>query len=60
MDKRIIISDLDGTISNYEKRAHFYNSKNYYEFNKAGIEDTPIESVCNILRNLKDDDNDCS
>lgn len=58
MNKRIIISDLDGTISNYEKRAHFYNSKNYYEFNKAGIEDTPIESVCNILRNLKDDDTD--
>ena len=58
MDKRIIISDLDGTLSNYEKRKHFYNSKNYFEFNKAGIEDTPIENVCNILRNLKDDDTD--
>ena len=58
MDKRIIISDLDGTLSNYEKREHFYNSKNYFEFNKAGIEDTPIENVCNILRNLKDDDTD--
>ena len=54
--KRTIISDLDGTISNYEHRAHLYNDLLYSEFNKAGADDPPIENICNILRALKDDE----
>ena len=54
--KRTIISDLDGTISNYEHRAHLYNDLLYSEFNRAGADDPPIENICNILRALKDNE----
>ena len=56
MDKRVIISDLDGTLGDYGHREHLYKDRNYTEFNKQGINDKPIESICNILRRLKDDD----
>lgn len=58
MDKRVIISDLDGTLSDPSARLHLYKERKYAEFNKAGKNDKPIENVCNILRNLKDSETD--
>jgi uncharacterized HAD superfamily protein len=54
MDKRVIISDLDGTLGDYSHRVHLYKEKNYKEFNKQGINDRPIEKICNMLRALHD------
>ena len=51
--KKIIISDLDGTLSDYKHRVKYYNEKDYFSFNVKGIDDPPIEDVCNILRNCK-------
>jgi len=56
MDKRVIISDLDGTLGDYGHRIKFYKERRYKEFNKQGINDKPIESICNMLRRLKDDE----
>ena len=56
MGKRIIIADLDGTLSDYGHRIHLYKDKNYKAFNKAGINDKPIENICNILRMLQDEE----
>ena len=58
MDNQIIITDLDGTLSNYEQREYFYKKKMYDEFNKMAACDTPIEEICNILRRLKDEETD--
>lgn len=58
MDNRIIIVDIDGTISDPTKRIHLYRKGNYEEFNKAGKDDKPIENICNILRRLKDNETD--
>ena len=58
MDNQIIITDLDGTLSNYEQREYFYKKKMYDEFNKMAAGDTPIEEICNILRRLKDEETD--
>jgi phosphoglycolate phosphatase-like HAD superfamily hydrolase len=58
MDNQIIITDLDGTISDYSHRQHFYTQKMYDEFNKMAGGDTSIEEICNILRRLKDDETD--
>ena len=52
MDKRIIIVDLDGTLSDYGHRIHLYKEKDYDAFNKAGVGDRPIENVCNLVREL--------
>tara|TARA_R100001129_G_scaffold178558_2_gene154480 strand:+ start:60 stop:518 length:459 start_codon:yes stop_codon:yes gene_type:complete len=52
MDKRIIIADLDGTLSDYGHRIHLYKEKDYDAFNKAGIGDKPIENICNLVREL--------
>lgn len=54
MGNRIIICDLDGTISDYGHRLKFYKERDYKAFNEAGINDKPIENICNILRSLKD------
>lgn len=56
MGKRIIISDLDGTLSDYGHRVKHWKSGDYETFNSLGIQDTPIQNVCNILRGLKDNE----
>lgn len=58
MDKRIIIADLDGTLSDYGHRIHLYKERDYKAFNKAGVNDKPIENICNIIRRLKDEETD--
>ena len=37
MDKRVIISDLDGTLGDYSHRVHLYKEKNYKEKLNFGI-----------------------
>ena len=54
MDKRVIIADLDGTLSDPSHRIKLYNVKNFAEFNKGAKDDKPIQNVCNILRSLHD------
>ena len=54
MDLRIIISDLDGTLSDPAHRIKLYKKKMYSEFNSAGKDDKPLQSICNILRSLND------
>ena len=56
MKKRIVIADLDGTLSDYQHRVQFYIKKDYDGFNSQGKYDKPIENVCNILRRLHDDE----
>jgi uncharacterized HAD superfamily protein len=58
MDNRIIIVDLDGTITDPTQRLHLYRKGKYEEFNKAGKDDKPIENICNIIRRLKDNETD--
>tara|TARA_R110000765_G_scaffold426490_1_gene542314 strand:- start:557 stop:1003 length:447 start_codon:yes stop_codon:yes gene_type:complete len=60
MGNRVIIVDLDGTISDPAKRLHLYKKGDYEEFNKAGKDDLPIENICNIIRGLKDEETDVS
>jgi hypothetical protein len=52
MGMRIVIADLDGTISDYSHRIKLYKERDYDAFNKAGENDKPIENICNILRAL--------
>ena len=52
MVNRIIICDLDGTLSDYGHRLKFFKQRDYEAFNAAGINDKPIENICNILRAL--------
>ena len=52
MGMRIVIADLDGTISDYGHRMKLYKERDYDSFNKAGKDDKPIENICNILRAL--------
>jgi hypothetical protein len=52
MGMRIVIADLDGTLSDYGHRKHLYKERDYDAFNKAGKNDKPIENICNILRAL--------
>tara|TARA_R110001599_G_scaffold95266_1_gene247130 strand:- start:162 stop:596 length:435 start_codon:yes stop_codon:yes gene_type:complete len=52
MGMRIVIADLDGTISDYSHRIKLYKERDYDSFNKAGKDDKPIENICNILRAL--------
>ena len=56
MDKRIIICDLDGTLSDYTHRIRYYKQRDYEKFNSEGINDKPIQNICNIVRMLADDD----
>ena len=58
MENQIIITDLDGTISNYAHRQYFYRQKMYDKFNSMAAGDVAIEETCNILRRLKDDETD--
>ena len=51
---RTVIVDLDGTISDTSQRMHLYKEKDYKAFNEAGINDKPIENVCNLVRSVKD------
>jgi len=51
--QKIIISDLDGTLSDCTHRLKHYHKKDYFKFNKLGSEDLPITNVVNILRNCK-------
>ena len=52
MHKRIVIADLDGTISDYTHRIKYYKLRDYKKFNSEGINDKPIENICNIIRHL--------
>ena len=52
---RTVIVDLDGTISDTSQRMHLYKEKDYKAFNEAGINDKPIENVCNLVRVPYDD-----
>ena len=52
MGDRIVVCDLDGTLSDYGHRIHLFKEKDYEAFNAAGINDRPIENICNILREL--------
>jgi hydroxymethylpyrimidine pyrophosphatase-like HAD family hydrolase len=54
MDARIIISDLDGTLSDPAHRIKLYRDRKYEEFNKAGKDDKPLQDICNILRSVSD------
>ena len=54
MRNRIVITDLDGTISDYTHRIKHYKLRDYEKFNSEGINDKPIQNVCNILRSLHD------
>ena len=54
MDVRIIISDLDGTLSDPAHRIKLYKERRYDEFNAAGKDDKPLQGICNILRPLSD------
>ena len=56
MGNRVIISDLDGTISDPSHRLYLYRLRKYDQFNKAGKDDRPVENVCNVLRNLSEVD----
>ncbi len=56
MGKRIIICDLDGTISDYGHRLKLFKLRDYEAFNAAGINDKPIQNICNILRGLHDEE----
>ena len=56
--KKIIISDLDGTISDCSHRLKYYHKKDYFKFNQLGADDLPITPVVNILRNCKSNDSD--
>jgi len=56
MGIRLIIADLDGTLSDYGHRISLYKKKDYDAFNKAGINDKPIENICNIIRMLHDEE----
>ena len=56
MGIRLIIADLDGTLSDYGHRISLYKKKHYDAFNKAGINDKPIENICNIIRMLHDEE----
>lgn len=58
MGNRIVISDLDGTLSDPTRRLRLYKKGDYKAFNKAGKEDKPIENVCNMVRGLKDSETD--
>ena len=55
--RKIIITDLDGTISDCTHRLKHYRKKDYYHFNVLGSDDLPITPVVNILRNCKSQDN---
>ena len=52
MGNRVIISDLDGTISDPSHRLKLYQQKEYKAFNKAGKDDAPLENTCNLLRSV--------
>tara|TARA_R100001510_G_C7655370_1_gene214493 strand:- start:4581 stop:5018 length:438 start_codon:yes stop_codon:yes gene_type:complete len=52
MGDRIVVCDLDGTLSDYGHRIHLFKERDYEAFNAAGINDRPIENICNILREL--------
>ena len=63
-DKKIIICDLDGTITNLQHRLHFiknpdgskksYKDSDWDSFHKACVDDEPYRDVIEILRNLYD------
>ena len=40
--KKIIITDLDGTISDCSHRLKYYRKNDYFKFNELGSEDLPI------------------
>ena len=52
--KKIIITDLDGTISDCTHRLKYYRKNDYFKFNELGSEDLPITPIVNILRNLQE------
>ena len=56
--KKIIITDLDGTISDCTHRLKYYRKNDYFKFNELGSEDLPITPIVNILRNCKSEDTD--
>ncbi len=46
--KKIIITDLDGTISDCTHRLKYYRKNDYFKFKKLGSEDLPITPIVNI------------
>ena len=52
--KKIIITDLDGTISDLHSWVKYYRKNDYFKFNELGSEDLPITPIVNILRNLQE------
>jgi hydroxymethylpyrimidine pyrophosphatase-like HAD family hydrolase len=50
---KIIICDLDGTLSNCQHRMQFLKRKDWDSFNEKCKEDRCNENVANIIRNLK-------
>lgn len=49
---RIVICDLDGTLSDCGHRIKLWKSRKYDEFNKAGIDDKPIKPIVDLVNNL--------
>ena len=57
MGMRIVIADLDGTLSDYGHRKHLYKERDYDAFNKAGKNDKPNDVPCDRLIMRPFDDN---
>ena len=57
MSKGTIIFDLDGTLADLTHRRHHIATKpkNWGAFFKLVSQDSPIDSICNMLRNFKRD-----
>ena len=52
--KDIVIFDLDGTLADIEHRVHLAEAKQWGEFHKAGVHDTPHQEACELFCMLQD------
>ena len=53
MNKKTVIFDVDGTIANCEHRRHLVDGsqpKDWNEFRRQTVFDTPVEHVCDIAK----------
>lgn len=48
----IVVFDVDGTLANVEHRVHYW-PKNWAMFKSEMINDTPIEQICMLARQLE-------
>jgi uncharacterized HAD superfamily protein len=53
--ERVVIVDLDGTLSDYSHRVKLIKERKYDEFNREGLKDKPIQNICNLVRHLGTD-----